>query len=348
MEILLIVFGFIVGLVVLFTLVTVVRDMLKENREVRRTEAERRLIADQKSLIERTRLEAEQLEAEKALAKAKLPEVAAPVAVEAPAPVVIEKDDEAMKAIAEGIAEIKALLEAQKAAPAVIEAAPVAEKAVVIEEEPVAEEVVEEVVEEAPVEEVVEEPVAEEVVEEVVEEAPVEEEVAETVEEEVAEENKPDVAFNTTAKDSLDDKFFKLDDEQKGFYNEIASYAASKEDSKKFKNLRYEEYKVGKARLVRMLIKRGIVVCEFIMYNSDFKNYVNENKVSVKQAPTVIKITDAAAVQAAKDSMDIVINSINEEKEYKKQQAKERRKAARLAKAAAEAEVAETAEEQAE
>ena len=104
MDVLLIVFAFIVGLVVLFALVTVVRDIVKENREVRRTEAERRLIADQKALIERTKLEAEQIEAEKALAKAKAPlAIEAPVA-EAPvaaAPIVIEKDDEAIKALAD-------------------------------------------------------------------------------------------------------------------------------------------------------------------------------------------------------------------------------------------------------
>lgn len=307
MDVLLIVFAFIVGLVVLFALVTVVRDIVKENREVRRTEAERRLIADQKALIERTKLEAEQIEAEKALAKAKAPlAIEAPVA-EAPvaaAPIVIEKDDEAIKALAVEVAEIKAMLEAQKEAPVV--AAPV---------------------EEAPA--VVEEPVVE---------APVVEEVAQTVEEEVVEEEKPDVAFNTTAKDTLEEKYLALSAEQKGYYDEIALYAANKEDAKRFKNLRYEEFKIGKSRLVRMLIKRGQIVCEFIMYNSDFKNYVNENKVAVKQAATVIKITDEAAVQAAKDSMDIVVNTINEEKEYKKQQAKERRKAARLAKAAEQAE----------
>lgn len=307
MDVLLIVFAFIVGLVVLFALVTVVRDIVKENREVRRTEAERRLIADQKALIERTKLEAEQIEAEKALAKAKAPlAIEAPVA-EAPvaaAPIVIEKDDEAIKALAVEVAEIKAMLEAQKEAPVV--AAPV---------------------EEAPA--VVEEPVVE---------APVVEEAAQTVEEEVVEEEKPDVAFNTTAKDTLEEKYLALSAEQKGYYDEIALYAANKEDAKRFKNLRYEEFKIGKSRLVRMLIKRGQIVCEFIMYNSDFKNYVNENKVAVKQAATVIKITDEAAVQAAKDSMDIVVNTINEEKEYKKQQAKERRKAARLAKAAEQAE----------
>ena len=301
MDVLLIVFAFIVGLVVLFALVTVVRDIVKENREVRRTEAERRLIADQKALIERTKLEAEQIEAEKALAKAKAPlAIEAPVA-EAPvaaAPIVIEKDDEAIKALAVEVAEIKAMLEAQKEAPVV--AAPV-------EEEPV-------------------------------EEEPVVEEVAQTVDEVVVEEEKPDVAFNTTAKDTLEEKYLALSAEQKGYYDEIALYAANKEDAKRFKNLRYEEFKIGKSRLVRMLIKRGQIVCEFIMYNSDFKNYVNENKVAVKQAATVIKITDEAAVQAAKDSMDIVVNTINEEKEYKKQQAKERRKAARLAKAAEQAE----------
>ena len=302
MDVLLIVFAFIVGLVVLFALVTVVRDIVKENREVRRTEAERRLIADQKALIERTKLEAEQIEAEKALAKAKAPlAIEAPVA-EAPvaaAPIVIEKDDEAIKALAVEVAEIKAMLEAQKEAPVV--AAPVEEAPAVVEE-------------------------------------PVVEEVAQTVEEEVVEEEKPDVAFNTTAKDTLEEKYLALSAEQKGYYDEIALYAANKEDAKRFKNLRYEEFKIGKSRLVRMLIKRGQIVCEFIMYNSDFKNYVNENKVAVKQAATVIKITDEAAVQAAKDSMDIVVNTINEEKEYKKQQAKERRKAARLAKAAEQAE----------
>ena len=308
MDVLLIVFAFIVGLVVLFALVTVVRDIVKENREVRRTEAERRLIADQKALIERTKLEAEQIEAEKALAKAKAPlAIEAPVA-EAPvaaAPIVIEKDDEAIKALAVEVAEIKAMLEAQKEAPVVV-AAPVVEEPAVVEE-----------------------PVVE---------APVVEEVAQTVEEEVVEEEKPDVAFNTTAKDTLEEKYLALSAEQKGYYDEIALYAANKEDAKRFKNLRYEEFKIGKSRLVRMLIKRGQIVCEFIMYNSDFKNYVNENKVAVKQAATVIKITDEAAVQAAKDSMDIVVNTINEEKEYKKQQAIERRKAARLAKAAEQAE----------
>ena len=101
------------------------------------------------------------------------------------------------------------------------------------------------------------------------------------------------------------------------------------EGSKRFKNTRYEEYKLGNARLVRMLIKRGVVHCEFILHNPDFKNYVNENKISVRQSATTMRIDSKETVAAAKNSIDIVVAAIAEEKEYKKQLARERRKAAK-------------------
>ena len=56
------------------------------------------------------------------------------------------------------------------------------------------------------------------------------------------------------------------------------------EDSKRYKNANYEEYKVGKSRLVRLKIKRDTLICELVIPNIDFKNYVSENKVEVKQA----------------------------------------------------------------
>ena len=101
------------------------------------------------------------------------------------------------------------------------------------------------------------------------------------------------------------------------------------EGSKRFKNARYEEYKVGNTRLVRMLIKRGVITCELIVPNNSFKSYVSENKLSVKIAPTVIKVLDEATVQAVKDSIDIVMQTAAEERELKKQLAKERRKKSR-------------------
>lgn len=137
------------------------------------------------------------------------------------------------------------------------------------------------------------------------------------------------VRFRPKTTQTLEEKYLALDQNARKYYDEIVKYAAAKEGAKRIKNVRYEEYKIGLTRLVRLLIKRGTVMCEFILPNADFKNYVNENKVDVKLAASVMKITDEAATQAAKDSVDIVVNAIAQEKEYKKQVAREKRRLAR-------------------
>ncbi len=140
------------------------------------------------------------------------------------------------------------------------------------------------------------------------------------------------VTFSSEKALTIDDKYVELSTEQKNYYDQIVEYASKVEGSRRFKNARYEEHKVGKNRLVRMLIKRGQIVCEFILPNNDFKNYVSENKLKIKSAPTVLKIADESSVQIAKDSIDIAVKAIAEEKEIKRQQTRERRKQARIAK----------------
>lgn len=164
---------------------------------------------------------------------------------------------------------------------------------------------------------VVEEPVVA-AVEEPVEEAPVEETV---------EEADSTISFSTNTQQTLEQKYLALSGEQKSWYDEIIKYASNVEGSKRFKNVRYEEYKVGKNRLVRLLIKRGTIHCEFLLQNSDFKNYISENKIAVKQSATTIIVDSAATVDAVKSSIDIAVAAIAEEKEYKKKLARERRKA---------------------
>ena len=185
---------------------------------------------------------------------------------------------------------------------------------------------------------VIEEPVAEpEVVEEPVAEVAAEEiapEAEEAAEEEVADDGT--ISFSTGQQQTLEEKYLALPAAQRGWYDEIIKYASAVEGSKRFKNVRYEEYKVGKNRLVRLLIKRGIIHCEFILHNSDFKNYINENKISVRQSATTMLVEEASTVDAVKNSIDIVVAAIAEEKEYKKQLARERRRAARASQASEE------------
>lgn len=134
------------------------------------------------------------------------------------------------------------------------------------------------------------------------------------------------IRFAPRTVQTLEEKYLALDGKYRGYYDEIVKYALSQEGVKRIKNARYEEYKAGNTRLVRLLVKRGVVVCEFILPNADFKNYINENKVNVKLASTVMRVMDESTVQAAKDSIDIVVNALAQEREYKKQLARERRK----------------------
>lgn len=177
----------------------------------------------------------------------------------------------------------------------------------------------------APAPQQTEEPEVEEPTEE-----PATEETAVT--EEDAEEAEDDGVVNfATGTKTLDEKYLELTPEFKGYYDEIVRFANTVEGSKRYKNANYEEYKVGKNRLVRLKIKRETVICELVIPNLAFKNYVSENKVEVKQAPATIKVVDDATLSAVKDSMQIAINAIEEERAYKKEQAKLRRRQKRAA-----------------
>ena len=182
----------------------------------------------------------------------------------------------------------------------------------------------------APAPQQTEEPEVEEPKEEPAKEEPATEETAVT--EEVAEEAEDDGVVNfATGTKTLDEKYLELIPEFKGYYDEIVRFANTVEGSKRYKNANYEEYKVGKNRLVRLKIKRETVICELVIPNLAFKNYISENKVEVKQAPATIKVVDEATLSAVKDSMQIAINAIEEERAYKKEQAKLRRRQKRAA-----------------
>lgn len=182
----------------------------------------------------------------------------------------------------------------------------------------------------APAPQQTEEPEVEEPTEEPAKEESATEETAVT--EEVAEEAEDDGVVNfATGTKTLDEKYLELTPEFKGYYDEIVRFANTVEGSKRYKNANYEEYKVGKNRLVRLKIKRETVICELVIPNLAFKNYVSENRVEVKQAPATIKVVDDATLSAVKDSMQIAINAIEEERAYKKEQAKLRRRQKRAA-----------------
>jgi hypothetical protein len=141
----------------------------------------------------------------------------------------------------------------------------------------------------------------------------------------VEEHDDSEVTFNKTRL-TMAEKYESLSSLYKEFYDAIVKHALSKEGVKEFGNNNYIDYKIGAHRLVRMMIKRGEVVCEFIFIDRDFKNYANANNVKMKPSATAVKVNEPAAVGVAKDGIDLVCQQIEEEKEYKKQLAREKRR----------------------
>ena len=141
----------------------------------------------------------------------------------------------------------------------------------------------------------------------------------------VEEHDDSEVTFNKTRL-THSEKYEALSSLYKEFYDAIVKHALSKEGVREFSNNNYTDYKIGANRLVRMMIKRGEIVCEFIFIDRDFKAYANENNVKMKPAATSVKINEPSAVGVAKDGIDRVCQQIEEEKEYKKQLAREKRR----------------------
>lgn len=164
--------------------------------------------------------------------------------------------------------------------------------------------------------------------------APVEE--APALEEAVEDEGAVVFSANTL---TMEEKYATLSSEFKRYFDEIIKHALSKEGVKEFKHNSSYDYKIGSYRVVRMMIKRGEIVCEFRFIDRDIIDYANASNVKMKQSATTIKVLEASAVGVAKDGIDLVCTQIAEDKEYKKELAREKRKEKRrqVAEAAANA-----------
>ena len=162
------------------------------------------------------------------------------------------------------------------------------------------------------------------------------EEAAPVAEAEEVERDESEVTFNKTHM-TMAEKYASISSAYREYFDSIVKHALSKEGVREFKNNNYYDYKIGAQRLVRIFIKRGEVICEFMFIDRDFKNYASANNVKMKPSATSVKIVEPSAVGVAKDGIDLVCQQIEEEKEYKKQLAKEKRREQRKKMAEAEA-----------
>ncbi len=146
--------------------------------------------------------------------------------------------------------------------------------------------------------------------------------VTDAAQEEVA------VTFAPGNRKTLSEAYAELPRKFRDFYDEVAKHAENTPGvSRHIKNDNYEEWKINSSRLVRLKIRRGVVLAEFNLQNSDMKEHIAESKIDVKQSATVVKLEDRLAVQFVIESIDLVVKVIEEENERKKEERAQARRA---------------------
>lgn len=162
-------------------------------------------------------------------------------------------------------------------------------------------------------------PVAQPVVE------PVVEQPADQVVAVVADDDSAAVTFSRVTF-TIEEKYATLSTEFKRYFDEIAKHTLAKEGVKELRRTSSYDYKIGSYRVLRLMIKRGEIVCEFSFIDNEFNNYATESNVRIKQAATTVRVSEASAVGVVKDGVDLVCQQIEQDKERKKRLAREKRK----------------------
>jgi len=133
-----------------------------------------------------------------------------------------------------------------------------------------------------------------------------------------AKEEDTSVSFRATAGKTLDEQYRELDPVHRSYYDQIAACASGRESvTRHIKNNRYEEWKIGSLRLLRLKIRRGSVVCEFT-FGSDFSKRAAQSKVFVKQSAYEVRAEDEASLGFVLESIDLAATAIEQERKRKR------------------------------
>ena len=181
----------------------------------------------------------------------------------------------------------------------------------------------------------------EEYVEEVYEEEPEPEEVVyeEPAEEEVAEEQpepqpepmqevaavdesgEPDIVYlqgdGVVFNDSktITEQYEELTNEQRSFFDELREEALQKPDAELAIAKNFITVKIGKRNLIKLLIKRGVTVAEFMLENEALKQFRINNsnskgKSRIKVKPTVVQVLDLPSLKVAVDMINLAYEEL--------------------------------------
>lgn len=142
------------------------------------------------------------------------------------------------------------------------------------------------------------------------------------------------VVFQATGKESktFADKYEMLSEEARKMYDELSQYILATPKSKVSRSSSAETFKVGTDKVLRAVIRREVVVLNFMLANSSLNRFVKEEGIkNIKINPVVVRLETAEDLALAKQTVDLTIENIKQEQLYRKLRKKELREAKKAA-----------------
>lgn len=121
-----------------------------------------------------------------------------------------------------------------------------------------------------------------------------------------------------TESKTIEELYEELSNEQKSFFDELKNTALAKPNAVLSITKTYENVKIGKRSIIKLLIRRGVTVAEFLLENDALKEYRlssqnKKGKSKIKIRPTVLAVTELDTLKAAVDMIHLAYQQIIEE-----------------------------------
>ncbi len=135
---------------------------------------------------------------------------------------------------------------------------------------------------------------------------------------------------NKNQKTTFVEKYAALDAQSRNRYDEIVAYILAHPDCRKSEASNAVTFKCKTDKIMRAVIKRGTVVLNFMLSNTDLNRFVREEGIKkIKIAPVVVRLESDIDLVLAKQTIDITLENIHEEQQYRKERKRELRRLSR-------------------
>lgn len=121
------------------------------------------------------------------------------------------------------------------------------------------------------------------------------------------------VVFNESK--TITELYEELSAEQKSYFDELREEALTKPNSELSISRNFITVKIGKRNLIKLLIKRGVTVAEFMLENEQLKQLRlsdknKRGKSTIKVKPTVVQVLDLPSLKVAVDMINLAYEEL--------------------------------------